>query len=310
MLSPNSGFREATLVGSDRPIPFPDDDPDALAVLLNIAHMKFSLVPRTLEFETLLHLADLTEKYDAINILRPWIKGWIQAAEHLAERPGYEEWLFIAWAFGEVQIFDKLSTRLVWQVRINELGQCVGPSGRILDRSSDDIDALFPPGIIESILEHRFGTIEYVVVHIQTRIHTYLHGKRTGVYLCKMAHTLPRQEAEACDALCYGSLVYALYTLGLSPGFERPQDTKFSAQHLKDIMSTWIAPALGYTPGPGGMLALHHSSCSVKTLFDEVTEYVSGIASPGLKAHYDHMARKRSGLTEGQPPRKKRKRRH
>lgn len=93
MLSLKNGFREATL-GNNRVIPLPDDDPEALRIVLNIAHMHFDLIPKVLTFKTLLGVAELTEKYGTIKILRPWIKEWLKAVEHLVEKPGYEEWLF------------------------------------------------------------------------------------------------------------------------------------------------------------------------------------------------------------------------
>ncbi|KAF4534771.1 Nuclear pore protein [Lasiodiplodia theobromae] len=123
MLSRNNGFKEGTLVESNCAIPLPDDDPEALELLLNIAHMRFERIPKTLTFDDLLAVADLTEKYGAVKILRPWLKDWLKDIEHLVKEPGYEEWLFIAWAFGEEEIFTRLSNRLVREVHLVKDGE-------------------------------------------------------------------------------------------------------------------------------------------------------------------------------------------
>ncbi|KAK7734345.1 hypothetical protein SLS57_000038 [Botryosphaeria dothidea] len=62
-------FNEGTR--GDRVIPLPDDDPEGLAILLNIAHFRFERVLMVLTFHGLLHVAILTEKYRATKMVRP-----------------------------------------------------------------------------------------------------------------------------------------------------------------------------------------------------------------------------------------------
>ena len=105
------GFREAAATTSE--IPLPDDDPDALLLLLRIAHLKFKDLPDTLSFRDLYHLAVVCEKYDAVGAFRPFWDRY--GAPHLSYvgEVGYEEWLYIAWTFGIEDVYMKVMSKLV-----------------------------------------------------------------------------------------------------------------------------------------------------------------------------------------------------
>ncbi|KAK7539783.1 uncharacterized protein J3D65DRAFT_666469 [Phyllosticta citribraziliensis] len=79
-----------------REVELPEDDPLALEVLLNIAHMRYHLVPEVLDFPVLVQVTVLTDKYGATGLLRPWYKLWLASVEKHLLDPGYEEWLWIA----------------------------------------------------------------------------------------------------------------------------------------------------------------------------------------------------------------------
>jgi hypothetical protein len=140
MLGPEGAFSEAKS-GRSEPIPLPDDDLGALSIILNIAHLRFDKVPAHLEFNQLLRLAVLTDKYQATQIVRPWISTWIKGLEHLANKDGHEEWLWIAWEFGLSNSFERVAKRLVLQSRTNSDKQCLTSSGKVLDKN-------MPPGIV------------------------------------------------------------------------------------------------------------------------------------------------------------------
>ena len=57
----------------------PDDDPDAFLILLNIIHLNNRLVPRGVDFDKLLQLAILVDKYEVHDATRLyaclWLKG-------------------------------------------------------------------------------------------------------------------------------------------------------------------------------------------------------------------------------------------
>ena len=140
MLDPRGMFSEAQPQGS-KEIPLPDDDPEPLSLLLHIAHLQFDKVPLQLEFEDLLAVAILTDKYQATQVVRPWLSRWIKHLEDLVDKPGYEEWLRIAWDFGIGSFFKRVASRMVVESRISEDGKCLTSTGKALGEN-------MPPDII------------------------------------------------------------------------------------------------------------------------------------------------------------------
>ncbi|KAI1254013.1 hypothetical protein MGN70_004408 [Eutypa lata] len=135
----------------------PDDDHDALKVLLDIVHSNFDKVPNSVtDLDDLYHIAVLTDKYDMTHLLRPWIRQW--------ESPKYEEmplWddsrgksqdcflekhLWIAWQFGAQRRLYRL---------VRDLAQysCLDENGTLASKEDDGSvvlrfkDTLTPPGL-------------------------------------------------------------------------------------------------------------------------------------------------------------------
>ena len=73
MLAPDRSFKEARPESSHGAVvDFSDDDPEALHLLLNIAHLNFHELPESLKYEELLQVCVPCDKYDMIWLLRPW----------------------------------------------------------------------------------------------------------------------------------------------------------------------------------------------------------------------------------------------
>jgi hypothetical protein len=105
----------------DVPVEFPDDDPDALLILLRIIHFQNSLVPKELpSFDSLVKIAELCDKYDTVNVVRPHLESWMRPWIAFCLEPGYERWLFIAWTFGCPKIFDALAASLILDTEIHD----------------------------------------------------------------------------------------------------------------------------------------------------------------------------------------------
>ena len=51
-----------------------EDDPDALVIILRIAHLQFEQVPRSIGYSHLLEIAIICDKYDTIKLVGPWYK--------------------------------------------------------------------------------------------------------------------------------------------------------------------------------------------------------------------------------------------
>ncbi|KAL1615455.1 hypothetical protein SLS54_008986 [Diplodia seriata] len=214
MLAPDSPFLEAKEVGHGK-LSFPEDDAAPLATLLHIAHLNFDKVSSYTSFQPLLDLAVLTDKYGATKLVRPWIKTWIANVQHMLLVPAYEEWLWIAWEFGQTTSFQKLAIHLVQEVKLTADGQCVTQKGRILDPSADSCH--LPPDIIESIMEIRLNVIQSLFDIYQSSI-----AKFTGARAANDKGTLclniygDFDARRKCDALTFGSLTLSLRQAGLS----------------------------------------------------------------------------------------------
>ena len=124
-----------------------EDDPDALLILLDAAHLNFDHVPKAVNFDQLLHLAILCDKYDTFRLVGPWISEWIGGQELLRPvyNPGNEAWLFISWSFGREGIYNNLSKHLVSTLSIDDSGQCLSPAAKVLGEN-------MPPGAIGEYL--------------------------------------------------------------------------------------------------------------------------------------------------------------
>ena len=61
----------------------------------------------------------LSNRYDTVQLVRPWISKWQAPLQAQAEESGrdgyqgYETWLFIAWTFGDEAVFKQISRSLV-----------------------------------------------------------------------------------------------------------------------------------------------------------------------------------------------------
>ena len=111
------------------------DDPVALRILLQIAHLQFEKVPYALITEQLLQLAILTDKYQAIKLLIPFLRRWANRLVHDIDEPlsaGCERWLWIAWAFGFEGVFGRMASMLTFECTTNLRGDTLLYDGKEL----------------------------------------------------------------------------------------------------------------------------------------------------------------------------------
>jgi len=97
-------FPELLLTGSH---------PIAFGIVLYVLHARPDQLPESVSFETLLEVAAVCEEYRCAAAMRPWDELWIRPWRKHALDPGYENWFFIAWVFGEQYVFRKLSKELI-----------------------------------------------------------------------------------------------------------------------------------------------------------------------------------------------------
>jgi hypothetical protein len=117
-------------------IPFADDEPEALLLVLRIAHLRFHEIPQQLPDEKLVEVATICDKYDTVAVCRPfirdWIAPWIKSRRFMKE--GNEGFLWIAWVFGYRREFTWLAWALQFSIHTDEAGNC-RVKGKILDHN-------------------------------------------------------------------------------------------------------------------------------------------------------------------------------
>lgn len=105
-----NGFAEGTTlatVGSVE-IPLPDDDPDALIILLNIIHGRTRQVPRVVDIKTMTTFSVLVDKYQCREVVEVFTDMWITLLKCQNEDFSRDifPWLSISWVFGKADIFS------------------------------------------------------------------------------------------------------------------------------------------------------------------------------------------------------------
>ena len=125
----------------EEPLDFREDDPDALLLLLRIAHLDFVSVKKRLSVEELYNLAILCYKYDCVHLIKPWVDEWYRDAEFLRIVGESSKRLFIAWSFGRIENFSIAASVLLMQ-------GCMDKNGQLLDLNGQAVPEVMPPDII------------------------------------------------------------------------------------------------------------------------------------------------------------------
>ena len=119
MLDPKSHFREA----ERQEVEFPDDNLDALLIVLRVAHLKFREVPISVSFDGLVSLAVVCDKYNTVGVVRHWLPQWLGPWYKESCSPGYEEWLSIVWTTGDSATFRTTTKHLIESCSIDNAGR-------------------------------------------------------------------------------------------------------------------------------------------------------------------------------------------
>jgi hypothetical protein len=100
-------------VGAGKEIDFREDNGEAILIILRIVHLQFCKVPVKLSLESLYHMALLCEQYDCPSSVKPWLERWMSIRPSknstMHEHP---EWLYIAWAFGDSELFEGVAREI------------------------------------------------------------------------------------------------------------------------------------------------------------------------------------------------------
>ncbi len=117
MLSPSGNFKEAHSKNGE--VCFPEDDPDAMFIVLSAVHYQFQYIPKTLSSKNWLKLGIVCDKYDVTKLMVPWYNSnWLKCSGF--QRDGNS--ILIAWLFQDLETFKKLVDHMVRESKDDKLG--------------------------------------------------------------------------------------------------------------------------------------------------------------------------------------------
>ncbi|KAH6675915.1 hypothetical protein B0J14DRAFT_587588 [Halenospora varia] len=266
-----------------------------LLVLLNIAHLRFRIVPEKLGYRELLGVAILCDQYDCVELVRPWLGTWTCYEAIQCFVVGHEQWLFIAWVFGREDTFSRLSSALVRSLAVDGAGQAVNHHGQ---KMADPM----PLGIVENILAVRRSAISSLLQVLYDRL--TLFEAATNSTICQVGYQENRLDEDSyqedtrkeCDAITYGSLTLGLARLGLFPRKDADEisisitELALSIQTLVIIRLPLFRDSYGHR-----YRGLIHENCGFSDLIDKIETTLANIPSPVLESHTAHMRAANSG---------------
>ncbi|KAJ4397602.1 hypothetical protein N0V93_001835 [Gnomoniopsis smithogilvyi] len=198
-------------------VALPDDNPDALAVLLNIVHGIFDKVPATLDRGQLFRICVLTDKYDMTHILRPWARQWMEPfLQRSIGKKGDEYLLWIAYVLGEQDLFLKVQKYIYNGFTLDKHGNMLCPFGRRLD------DSVYVVKVadLDALARLRAKKIDQLLGCVHTML-SRLAAAEDSDYKCKSRkeadETQEPLQSQECRAFYLGSLIRSLNSAGYFP---------------------------------------------------------------------------------------------
>ncbi|KAF9876612.1 nuclear pore protein-like protein [Colletotrichum karsti] len=114
----------------------PYEKSDGLAILLNIIHSKFHLVPKKPSLSEIYSSLCLVSMYEMEQVLHPWIGHWYEVIESVeAARDGHSLAMLtcIAWGLGDERLYVRTVTDLAMTCVVDEKGHITTADGICLD---------------------------------------------------------------------------------------------------------------------------------------------------------------------------------
>ncbi len=300
MFDPQGHFKEATWSTSaaNREVAFPDDDPGALLVLLNISHLNFDQLPTTMEFDTLLNIAVLCDKYDMVKVIRPWIPKWAEPLRSHALERGHEEYAFIAWTFGDQVAFDVVIRRMVMK-------SLSSASGELLNGVGKPYGKVMPPGLLGELVKSLRGVGQRSWIHADTHEDSILGAREERLAkLLDLCYNLadeyaslglpsspPRflcraqKDREECDTYVLGSMIRGLRSLALLPS-----PIKVSSMNHYSV-ATFTGKLLAFECGFYASDSKNHYDCKYTIHFHKKVKIRNATTKPSglLDSHRQHI---------------------
>ncbi|KAJ9605306.1 hypothetical protein H2200_009963 [Cladophialophora chaetospira] len=113
-------FLEKITLGQSEPkrIPLPEDNYEAMIVLLRIIHGQNSKVPRSIDPKSLIEIATLVDKYELLDACQMHVDVWMNTSclDHVRAWRELADWIYITWIFQKGNQFQELTRRAIWEM--------------------------------------------------------------------------------------------------------------------------------------------------------------------------------------------------
>ncbi|KAK2063088.1 hypothetical protein LY76DRAFT_504388 [Colletotrichum caudatum] len=195
-------FRESRPASGAWLVHLPDDDPDALEIVLNIIHANFPLVPAAPGLAELYEVLQMANKYDMVPALKPWAGAWLDVAEGCAaaatDGEGMAALTYVAWELGQVELHRNMMKGLLLHSSVDKDGRMVTADGVVLD----DFDPIGPPGLLGSLRRQQ----QEIFTTLPSQLNAVVAELTTGAGCCADKKASSDERAD-CNDIILGSLV-------------------------------------------------------------------------------------------------------
>ncbi|KAI9720517.1 MAG: hypothetical protein M1828_005688 [Chrysothrix sp. TS-e1954] len=272
MLDPDSPFTESR----EKLATFPEDDSDALLILVAITHLRFDLLPETATLSDIESLVMTADKYGLVNIARPWLTKWLQDCAD-AEKPSTWTRMKIAWYMGEKAVFTDLLPTSITYISKVESGMWVDAENHCID-VAEYKTLLGAPA--DSYRKRAF-------IALFRPFHDRIHELTTS----RCCQT--RRFFDECDSIILGSLIRSLHKVRLWP-LPQPDGVRDSMDDVKNRLLT--VPDHLYTPKNA-----FHGDCTksdelkqrVRDVWDSIPSPIAPLSEAYQKEHLERRAPRR-----------------
>ncbi|KAE8453983.1 hypothetical protein EG329_007759 [Mollisiaceae sp. DMI_Dod_QoI] len=222
------GFKEGHKLESagKAEIPLPDDDPEALIILLDIIHGRNRRIPRQISLDLMTKVTILVDKYQMVEAAEVFSESWI---EHLKmsipteyvtpeDQTAVHKWIGISWVFGNRKEFQDM-TMFVQR----------GCGSDLEEKIEEGL--LIPDIIIDTITQKRKDALFELYALVEQTIRRY---QRQDIFCLRTRDVECRP---SCDALLLGSLTRSASALGIYPVPDSPYGTTCFDKLAIDMMN-------------------------------------------------------------------------
>lgn len=193
-----------------------NDPAYGLDVIFSIAHYKFHDVPSIPGIGNMYDVALVAEKFQAIHLLVPFIKGWIAGLPSQITSPGAavdeDKTLVTGWLLGQAEWFSKILSNCAYNARIGADGQLLDSEGKPWSDQpvSDDV--------VEILAATRLAAIENIIKAVSEPVQKLLNPQYYPEENIRYCHA-PEDDAarEDCEQLQLGSAIMGLTKAKLWP---------------------------------------------------------------------------------------------